>query len=249
MKLISLFPLKRYVTFGHRYSTLIISVCCLLSFSATNFSQERTISKSSKKTTTNSRLEKLEKASDRQLDGLVGPVRTVRTEVMLATEKEGQPNQGRILVDVATYDLKGKKINAESYPNPYAVSSSAGKESYKYDGKGNLTEMTVFGPDGSILHRETYTYEFDAIGNWIKMTTSVAAYEDGKIKTEPSEYTYRTISYYLNAKMLSVMADKAASPNTNPNTGKPQPNTTPKGKGTTEPIVIKKQDIKASSPY
>ena len=32
------------------------------------------------------------------------------------------------------------------------------------------------------MAKEVYTYEFDAVGNWTKMTTSVAVMEGGKVR-------------------------------------------------------------------
>ena len=58
--------------------------------------------------------------------------------------------------------------------------------------------MMVRGSDGSILSKEIYQYEFDNVGNWKKMNTSVAVYEDGKLSFEPVEVTYRTITYYYD---------------------------------------------------
>ena len=40
--------------------------------------------------------------------------------------------------------------------------------------------------DGSLLSKEVYKYEFDTIGNWVRMTTSVAVVENGKIGFEPT---------------------------------------------------------------
>ncbi|HEX8117816.1 MAG TPA: energy transducer TonB, partial [Pyrinomonadaceae bacterium] len=59
-----------------------------------------------------------------------------------------------------------------------------------------------------------YAYEFDAVGNWVKMTTSVAVLEGGKVSFEPSEVTYRTISYYLDQTVLAKMSQPAAAPAT-----------------------------------
>jgi hypothetical protein len=255
MKSIVLMPPQRNFSFS--YMTLL-SLLCLLSFSTLVIAQNNGASSkrgtttekksSAPPTTTASNSQyKWDKTSDRQLDGLTGPVRTVRTEVMRVGGKDGQPaDQGKVLIDVSTYDLKGKKITAETYPNPYGISPSNGKESYKYDQKGNLIEMTVFGSDGALLHRENYVYEFDAMGNWIKMTTSIATFENGQIRFEPAEVTLRSISYYLNAKMLSTMADKAATPSSGGNNSL-KPEAEPKQKKEADPIVIKKEDIKASS--
>jgi hypothetical protein len=69
--------------------------------------------------------------------------------------------------------------------------------------------MTLHNDDGSLLAKEVYTYEFDAVGNWVKMTTSVAMIEGGKVTFEPSEVTYRSISYFLDEGMLAKMSQPA----------------------------------------
>jgi TonB family protein len=71
--------------------------------------------------------------------------------------------------------------------------------------------MTLLNADGSLLSKEIYKYEFDSLGNWIKMTTSVAVVENGKIEFEPTEVTYRTIFYYLDASMAKILQPAAAS--------------------------------------
>ncbi len=90
-------------------------------------------------------------------------------------------------------------------------STPTGKEVYKYDERGNITEMTLRGDDGAVLSKEVYTYEFDAVGNWTKMTTSIALIEAGELTFEPTEVAYRTIAYYLTdttaTKMRYLMFD------------------------------------------
>src|SRR5437762_1749058 len=65
--------------------------------------------------------------------------------------------------------------------------------------------MTLMSTDGALISKEVYKYEFDSVGNWVKMTTSVAVVENGKIAFEPTEVTYRTIFYYLDATMAKVV--------------------------------------------
>src|SRR6185436_10503374 len=88
---------------------------------------------------------------------------------------------------------------------PVAGSTPSGREVYKYDEKGNISEMTLMASDGSMVSKETYKYEYDSLGNWTKMTTSVAVVENGTITFEPVEVTYRTISYYLDARMTNLL--------------------------------------------
>jgi protein TonB len=148
-------------------------------------------------------------ASEREQDGLAGPVRRVKTETAKITVKGGQPAEGpRQVLETTTYDQKGTRID-----NAYflaAGGSLTGKEVYKYDARGNIVEMTLHNDDGTLLAKEVYTYEFDAVGNWVKMTTSVAMMEGGKFTFEPSEVTYRTISYFLDQTMLAKMSQPAA---------------------------------------
>jgi TonB family protein len=88
---------------------------------------------------------------------------------------------------------------------PVTGSTLTGRETYKYDEKGNISEMTLMNADGSLLSKEVYKYEFDSIGNWVKMTTSIAVVENQKVGFEPTEITYRTIFYYLDASIAKML--------------------------------------------
>jgi TonB family protein len=112
-------------------------------------------------------------------------------------------------MEVVAYDIKGIKIENAYFPVPGAALT--GKEVYKYDDKGNISEMTLLNADGSLLSKEVYSYEFDNFGNWTKMTTSVAIIEGGKLSYEPTEVTYRMISYYLDEATLARMSQPAAA--------------------------------------
>lgn len=148
--------------------------------------------------------------SDRIRDGLVGPVRRVRTEIAKLSNDNGRLLEGKhAVLEVVAYDIKGNKIENQYFP--IAGGNLTGKEVYKYDDKGNISEMTLWNDDGSLLSREVYRYEFDFAGNWNKMTTSVAVIESGRMSFEPTEITYRSIMYYLDEKMIR-MAQPAGQP-------------------------------------
>jgi TonB family protein len=150
-------------------------------------------------------------SSDREQDGLSGPVRRVRLESAKIVVKDGKPIEGsREVRGTTTYDVNGRKI--DTVARPVEGSAPSGKEQYHYDDKGNITEMIVRGNDGSILSKEIYQYEFDELGNWKKMTTSVAVYEDGKLSFEPVEVTYRTITYYYGQAIDKIAAAPASKP-------------------------------------
>ena len=149
--------------------------------------------------------------SDRARDGLTGPVRRVRTEVVKLSNASGKSVEDpkRVLLETAEYDVKGVKTQNQYFP--VSGATLTGREVYKYDDKGNISEMTLVNADGSLLSKEVYKYEFDTIGNWIKMTTSIAVVGNGKIEFDPSEVTYRTIFYYLDASMAKMLQPPASS--------------------------------------
>ena len=141
--------------------------------------------------------------SDRIRDGLVGPVRRIRTEVVKLSTESGKVQEGkRAVLEVVSYDLKGNKIENQYFP--IAGANLTGKEVYKYDDKGNISEMTLLNTDGSLLSKEVYKYRFDFAGNWNRMTTAVAVVEGNKPSFEPTEVTYRSIMYYLDENMMKM---------------------------------------------
>jgi TonB family protein len=152
-------------------------------------------------------------SGSREQDGLSGPVRRVRVETAKIVTRAGKLVElPRSLIEVSTYDAMGRKADFVAYPVEGAT--APGKEEYKRDDKGNIIEMTLRGNDGSVLSKEKYTYEFDEFGNWKKMTTAVALYENGTISFEPTEVTYRTLTYYYGPPMPKpgVPAASVAAP-------------------------------------
>jgi TonB family protein len=148
--------------------------------------------------------------SDRSRDGLTGPVRRVRTEIAKLSTADGRQAEGKhTLVEIVAYDIKGNKIENQYFP--IAGATLTGKEVYKYDEKGNISEMTLLNPDGTLLSKEIYKYEFDFAGNWNKMTSSVAVVDSRGINFEPTEVTYRSIMYYLDENMARMVTPGAAT--------------------------------------
>lgn len=141
--------------------------------------------------------------STKEQDGLVGSVRRVKTETARIELKDGRAIEGPPqLVEITTYGVKGNRIENTSYP---IAGSLVGKEEYKYDDHGNITEMTVRDDRGSILSREAYSYEFDKLGNWTKMVTNLVVFENGELKREPIEVTYRTVTYYFDDTVAKIV--------------------------------------------
>jgi tetratricopeptide (TPR) repeat protein len=145
--------------------------------------------------------------STKDQDGLVGSVRRVKTETARIEIKDGRTVEGAPqLVELTTYGIKGNRVENTSYP---IAASLVGKEEYKYDKRGNITEMTLRDDSGAILSREAYSYEFDKFGNWTRMVTSLIVFENGELKREPTEVTYRTLTYYFDDTVAKVLKQPA----------------------------------------
>jgi TonB family protein len=193
-------------------SSLVLSLCFIASAQG-----NKTQPQNSTSTTTNTANTSSQQTTpDREQDGFLGPVRRAKTEVAKLSNKAGKFIEGtRTVLENVAYDMKGVKSEYSYFPNAVGTVDPTGRETYKYDEKGNISEMTVFNADGSLAKKELYTYEYDFLGNWIKMTTSVAVIEGGRLSYEPTEATYRTISYYMDENVLKQMeaAQKNAATN------------------------------------
>ena len=195
---------------------LCLITLCLLGLSAAASAQTNLTAKAGSAPATAPAVE-----SDRSRDGLIGPVRRVRTEVAKLLSAEGRQQEGKHqVVEIVAYDIKGNKIENQYFP--IAGATLTGKEVYKYDEKGNISEMTMLNADGTLLSKEIYKYEFDFLGNWSKMTTSVAVVDSKGITFEPTEVTYRSIMYYLDENMVRMVTPGATpSAATNPQPAAP----------------------------
>jgi hypothetical protein len=179
-----------YLRFDARhFSSVLLSVVCLLSLSLNHRSQTRNDRRRAPGSTPLKILN-----SNREKDGLRGLVRRLRTEVAKINFETNAPVEGaRSLLELTVYDINGKRIDNKTYP---VVNSTLGQETYDYDEEGRLLRTTVRDEQGVVLSRTEYAYEFDAAGNWVKMTSSVVVSESGRQRLEPFEVAYRTIVYY-----------------------------------------------------
>ncbi len=199
--------LRRLIQFG-------LCMLCLVVFGVAVSAQTNLTAKAGTTPAVNAPVE-----SDRSRDGLVGPVRRVRTEVAKLLNTDGKLGEGKhTLVEIVAYDIRGNKVENQYFPIPGATLT--GKEVYKYDEKGNISEMTLLNPDGTLISKEIYKYEFDFAGNWNKMTTSVAVVDGRGVTFEPSEITYRNIMYYLDENMVKMVTPATS---TNAAVTAPQP--------------------------
>jgi YD repeat-containing protein len=160
----------------------------------------------------------------KEQDGLTGPVHRVRTERVKLLVQSGNLVEGpRELLESTTYDLQGRRTQ-NAYYLVSGGQQQTGKEEYKYDDKGNVVEMELRDRgNNSTISKEVYTYEFDAVGNWTKMNTFLVVLEAGNMRYEPSEVTYRNITYYYNQTVADIT--KHTSPPTGISTETRAPST------------------------
>lgn len=71
------------------------------------------------------------------------------------------------------------------------------KSHYAYDTNGYLSEKTTYDGGGALESKNTYTYEFDSVGNWIKKRFRLwDAKKEDKLEAELLYIYTRTITYY-----------------------------------------------------
>jgi hypothetical protein len=120
----------------------------------------------------------------------------------LAEETRLHSHSANDLKWVYLYDEAGRKVEESFYVVRAqgllntAESTLDSRIVYSYDVKGNLLEETRYDAAGTVKSKKSYRYEFDAAGNWIKQTAREWVSHTDKTYFEPTEVTYRTITYY-----------------------------------------------------
>jgi hypothetical protein len=158
--------------------------------------------------------------SDRERDGLKGPVRSIVWKFCFIKKEESTCADSNIRFDVeaAEYDPQGKRTNYRSFRETcdtclahIVTHDSRGRVSkerilefrlwpiftitYRYNAEGNLIESDEY---DSVLRgpyrKWRYQYEYDSYGNWIKKTSLM---QDAPFDTSFSarERDYKIIYY------------------------------------------------------
>lgn len=98
---------------------------------------------------------------------------------------------GLVQINRHSYDAKRNRIATTSF--------SDGIVTYRWtftnDESGNPVRLTKYTRDDYALVTESYVYEFDAVGNWIKRY-SFKEKDPTELEREPLQVTYRTIDYF-----------------------------------------------------
>ena len=90
-----------------------------------------------------------------------------------------------------TYDDRGRETGLIVY---LEGGSPAIEETRSYDDRWNLMEVLRY-RNGVLMRRETFSYEFDARGNWVKRSIERETVRGDNSRRE-LEVNYRTITYY-----------------------------------------------------
>ena len=101
-------------------------------------------------------------------------------------------DEGLVGKTVNVYDARGRCTERRLF-NKQALFA---RRTYKYAADANPTEEAEYDPKGALVGKQSYSYELDTTGNWIKRITSTQGMSNGKPVTEPADATYRTITYY-----------------------------------------------------
>jgi hypothetical protein len=125
--------------------------------------------------------------TDRENQGLIGPVKTVSTKRTETPVRDGRPGEPKLAEwQLFTFDVQGHMIQEEPL-NPDGTASD--KWVYVYGADGYLSERSGYDSSGRLIEKNTYRYEFDAQGRWITKSTYDA---DGKLYNRMvRNYDYR----------------------------------------------------------
>lgn len=129
----------------------------------------------------------------------LGPDGTIRNSSVYTYDADGRlaersqygPDGALILRRASTYDRKGRETDWAIHRGDGGPVTS---QKRSYDERGNVLESVSYA-NGVQVSRETFAYEFDARGNWVRRRVVREAVRKGTSHTE-IEVNYRTITYY-----------------------------------------------------
>ena len=197
-------------------------------------------------------------ATDRDRDGLSGPVKAVLTDYIAFGEKDGRWSETQQVSSTTIYDAAGARTVQTPFkldtPGGYAVigydpmynreaqgrtveeqrplfeGSSTGKWVKTWNARGRLSEKASYTAQGVLAEKLAVSYEDDAQGNWIKRVVTPAA-EAGQAAPRPVEVSYRLIVYYKSP--ADAPASRAAG------------TATSEARGLKSPLAASEKDVSA----
>jgi hypothetical protein len=129
--------------------------------------------------------------TDKERDGLAGPVLAVRLEKARFLSESGEwKEQAKVFSSVQTYDLKGNMTESTFHTNDGTLAT---KHINARDDKGRLIKVFFYKPNGSLDRKALYTYD----------TRGKVASID-LIKADGSPINKQRFSYNDNGKMMKA---------------------------------------------
>jgi hypothetical protein len=178
--------------------------------------------------------------TDKEQSGLLGPVHTVKTEVVELTSKHGKSVEGaRMPGQMVTYDALGNRVKRVDFNSDSSVSqtlvytydaegrgtgfeeyagtlSTPRQHLYSLNDKGNRIEYRIVQPDGAA--GEKYLYKYDLIGNQV----AEALYDHKGRLISRSENTFANDGSLISQLILNGDGSvSSTSNNSNDPDGKP----------------------------
>ena len=101
-------------------------------------------------------------------------------------------SEGLVNKTVFVYDSTGRPTEKSIY-NKQGLFA---RRTYTYGADVNPKEEAEYDSKGGLVGKQSYSYEPDSTGNWIKRITFAHGTSNGKKYIEPATATYRTITYY-----------------------------------------------------
>jgi hypothetical protein len=165
-----------------------------------------------------------EKFTERERDGLRGPVKMVHEQFATFIYQEGsfkRVKEGDTQVSRMTiYDFNGRKTRDQQVPTCGNADPTkhiydqrgflieridfknfeeedrtiTSRVTYNYDIQGNLIELYGYDGEGKLQGKRAYNYKFDAYGNWIEQIPTSA--DQALSEGERTYGQYRKITYY-----------------------------------------------------
>jgi len=112
--------------------------------------------------------------------------------------------QHESLFDPAQKNRQVEEKQAASGKTPEKVNTGSWLKTY--DGKGNLIERTLLDASRAPISKETFTYEYDARGNWIKRVAKKGIQQAAESSPQFTESSYRHIVYFDSAGSDTVQS-------------------------------------------
>lgn len=96
--------------------------------------------------------------------------------------------------NVMTYDQRGNQTGWTLFKQD-GTAVQPFRNTFSYDERGNIKEVITHSAGGVLKSKESFSYEFDDVGNWIKRVATREIFKENGSRIE-TEVTYRQLTYF-----------------------------------------------------